>query len=159
MSREAIIQNLKDTMHETLRFYDMPAPLMKKSYGAGKWTLRQLLVHLSDAETVLLDRLRRLASEKKPVLMAFDENDWAKGLFYKQRDLNLARQQFETARRNIIELARALPRRIDKNVGTHSQAGTRTFGQILKMCASHNDHHLEQLRAIAAGKKWKPKKK
>jgi len=159
MGREAIIQSLQDTMHETLRFYDMPAPLMKNSYGAGKWTLRQLLVHLSDAETVLLDRLRRLASEKKPVLMAFDENDWAKGLFYKQRDLALSRQQFEIARRNIIELACALPKRIDKNAGTHSQAGTRTFGQILKMCAAHNAHHLEQLRAIAAGKKWKPKKK
>src|SRR5205823_7599552 len=88
-----------------------------------------ILVHLSDTETVLLDRLRRLAAEKKPILMAFDENDWAAALFYKRRDLSLAGEQFEVARRSIIELARSLPASFDKKTGMHSEAGKRVFGK------------------------------
>ena len=91
--------------------------------------------------------------------MAFDENLWAGALFYKKRDLNLARQQFEAARRSVIELARVLPLNFDKKTGTHSEAGTRTFGEVLGHVAEHNAHHLEQARAIAMGKRWKPKRR
>ena len=158
MAREKVIQELLDTLHETLKYFDADSKTLGTSYGTSKWTLRQILVHISDTETVLLDRLRRLAAEKKAMLMAFDENDWAAALLYKERDLNLARQQFEAARRNVIELARILPADVDTRTGTHSASGTRTFGQVIGHIAEHNAHHLEQVRAIAAGKQWKPKK-
>ncbi len=145
-------------MHETAQYFDASAKTLNKSYGPGKWTMRQILVHLADAESVLLDRLRRMAAEKNPVLMAFDENLWASALFYKKRDLDLARQQFEASRRTIIEMARMLPASFDNKTGTHSEAGKRVFGKVLGHVAEHNAHHLEQIRAIAAGKRWKPKK-
>jgi hypothetical protein len=158
MAREALVQTLVDTLCETLRFFELPAETLNKSYAPGKWNARELLIHISDAETVLLDRLRRLASEEKPILQAFDENRWVTGLLYARRDLALARQQFEAARRNVLELARTLNESVDTRSGTHSEAGTRTFQQILNTVVEHNAHHLEQLRAIAAGKTWAPKR-
>jgi uncharacterized damage-inducible protein DinB len=157
MAREAVVQTLVDTLCETLRFFELPAETLNKSYAPGKWNARELLIHISDCETVLLDRLRRLASEEKPVLQAFDENLWVKGLFYARRDLALARQQFEVARRNVLELARTLDASVDAKTGVHSEAGTRKFGDVLAHLAEHNAHHLEQVRAIAAGKTWTKK--
>jgi len=154
MPRDAIIQRLLDSMHDTLKFFDQPDFVLSRSYGPGKWTLREILVHLSDSETVMLDRLRRLVAEEKPTLAAFDENRWVSALFYTQRDLNLARQQFESARRNAIELARTLDDGADGKVGIHSEAGALSFAQVLGKVSAHNLHHLEQVHAIAENRTW-----
>ncbi len=65
-------------MLDTLALFDTPESKLTQSYAPGKWTARQLLVHISDAETVLLDRLRRIAAENKPALIAFDQDLWVK---------------------------------------------------------------------------------
>ena len=155
--RKVVVQELLDSLHATLPYFDQSPDALGRSYAPGKWTLRELLVHLSDAEAVLLDRLRRIASEKKPVLLAFDENDWAAKLHYKARDLNLAKQQYEVARRQVVELARTLDESVDHLVGTHSEAGPLTFAQILSKVAAHNTHHVEQMKAIAEGRTWQKK--
>lgn len=158
MAREAIIQELLSTLHETVALFDQREPVLSRAYAPGKWNLRQILIHLSDAETVLLDRLRRCASDTKPLLVAFDQDLWESNLNYAQRDLALARQQFEIARRNVLELARTLPESVDAKVGTHTEAGPLTFATILQKIARHNAGHLEQARAIVAGKQWTPVK-
>src|SRR5258708_4088447 len=107
-SRQKTISQLLDTMHGTMPFFDQPEAVLSKRYAPGKWTARELLVHLSDTEAVHLDRLRRLAAEDNPTLMAYDQDKWAAGLFYGKRDLNLAQQQYEAGRRAVIELARIL---------------------------------------------------
>ena len=155
MPRQTIITDLIDTLHETLRYYDLPKPALNRAYAPGKWSAREILVHISDTETVLLDRLRRLAAEETPLLMAFDQDRWADKLFYRRRDLNLAKAQFEAARRGTIELARTLDYSVDSKEGKHSESGTRTFGQILTQYASHNQHHLEQIKASVEGREWK----
>lgn len=155
--RKEIVHKLYDTLHATLPYFDQSPDVLNHSYAPGKWTLRELLVHISDTEAVLLDRLRRTASEKKPSFLAFDENDWAAKLHYKARDLNLAKQQYEVARRQIIELAKMLDESVDSMVGVHSEAGPQTFATNLAKVASHNAHHLEQAKAIAEGKTWQKK--
>ena len=156
--RDAIVQQLLDTLHGTLPYFDQPDAVLNRSYAPGKWTMREVLVHLSDTETVHLDRLRRLAAENNPALMAFDENLWTKALFYSSRDLQLAKQQFEVARRNVIELARKLDDAVDARKGTHSETGPKTFGQVMTGISGHTAHHLEQLKAIAENRTWTPKK-
>jgi succinate dehydrogenase flavin-adding protein (antitoxin of CptAB toxin-antitoxin module) len=156
-ARQEVIDSLLKTLHETLSCYDQPEDVLARSYAPGKWNLREILVHLSDCEAVYLDRLRRLVADLKPVLQGFDETRWAQVLNYKARDLNLAKLQFEAARRGIIELARTTDISIDQNIGTHTESGTRTFKQILNMNAGHCAHHLEQARAIVAGTTWQKK--
>jgi hypothetical protein len=158
-AREAALRNLTDAMYETLALFDAPAAALARSYAPGKWTLRELVLHLSDAETVLLDRLRRIAAEVEPPLASFDQDLWVKHLCPATRDLALARQQFEVARRNVIELGRLLPAKTDTRRGNHSEVGAISFAQVFAKVLNHNMHHLQQARAILAGKTWKPAKK
>lgn len=153
-SRQKIIDDLFASMQETLALFDGPRAAFGKSYAPGKWALRDLLIHISDAETVFLDRLRRLASEEKPLLVAYDQDRWEKALFYDRRDMHLVKMQFQAARRSIIELATSLDDSFDTKSGTHTEAGTVTFGQILKTVVSHNIHHLEQAKAAIEGRVW-----
>lgn len=144
MSRQSNIENLNASMQETLALFDAPSAALEKRYAPGKWSVREILVHLSDTETVLLERLRRIASEDQPVLLAFDQDRWAQNLLYEKRDLKLARNQYESARRCVIELAALLDTNVDLKTGQHSEAGPLTFAQILNKIHAHNTHHLAQ---------------
>jgi len=152
--RQKIIDDLFSTMQATLALFDGPRAAFGKSYAPGKWTVRDLLIHISDTETVLLDRLRRIASEEKPLLAAFDQDRWAKGLFYDRRDMHLVKMQFQAARRGVIELATILDDSFDARVGMHSEVGALTFGHLLKKVADHTAHHLEQAKAAIEGRVW-----
>lgn len=154
MSRDTDVKALFDALHQTLPYFDQPAAALNRSYAPDKWTMREVLVHISDTETVMLDRLRRLAAEDKAVLQSFDQDLWQTRLFYKSRDLNLVRQQYETARRSILELLRTLDTPCYARTGTHSAGGSRSFAEIVERAVWHNTHHLEQLRACAENRTW-----
>jgi hypothetical protein len=156
-TKDKVLSQLLDTMHRTLPYFDQPESALSKRYAPGKWTAREVLVHLADTEGVLLDRLRRLASEDNPTLMAFDQDKWQKQMFYSKRDLTVARMNYEASRRSIVELIRNLPESVNKRTGTHSEAGKLSFGLMLDRVTRHNAHHLEQIKAAVEGRPWKKK--
>jgi hypothetical protein len=154
-AKDNTVSQLLGTMHRTLPYFDLSEAPLGKRYAPGKWTAREVLVHLADTEGVLLDRLRRLASENNPTLMAFDQDKWQQRMFYSRRDLNVARMNYEASRRGIIELIRNLPESVKNRTGTHSEAGKISFGFMLDRVIRHNAHHLEQIKAAVEGRRWK----
>jgi hypothetical protein len=139
-----------------LQFRADPATT-ERSYAPGKWTLRQILLHLADCESVYIDRARRLIGDEHPLLWNFDENRWASHLFYEQRSLIIAAAQFAANRDALIELARLTPSASWRREGVHSERGLLTFEQLLDKTEKHTAHHLEQLDAIRAGTVWQPR--
>ena len=91
-----IIQLLNDTKSDTLVYFELPETLLQKTYAPGKWTVRQLLHHLADAETVLYDRIRRVISEPKTLVWAFDQDLWCKHLDYEHMPLPLSKNIFQS---------------------------------------------------------------
>ena len=69
-----IIEKLEATRDETLELFQLSDSELDRSYGPGKWTARFVLHHLADAETVLFDRIRRVLSEGRGVIWAFDQD-------------------------------------------------------------------------------------
>lgn len=150
----AVIADLERSRDATLPLFGADPAALARSYAPGKWTMRQVLVHLADAETVLFDRLRRLLADDKPLLWAYDENLWAERLDYHHRDLAVAARLFASTREAVLELARAVPADRQQRAGVHSEAGRKTFAEVLAIVPAHNLHHLEQVRACAAGATW-----
>ncbi|HSJ76820.1 MAG TPA: DinB family protein, partial [Gemmatimonadales bacterium] len=58
-----IIPALEATRDETVRYFSLAEPDLERSYAPGKWSVRYILHHLSDSETVLFYRIRRVLSE------------------------------------------------------------------------------------------------
>lgn len=73
-----IIEALTETKLQTEVFYDLTPSDLSKSYGAHKWTIQEILVHLADAESVLHERIKRIICEPKQVIWAFRQDDWSK---------------------------------------------------------------------------------
>src|SRR5271169_1136549 len=58
-----IIQRLEAARDRTLAYFDLNDDQLARSYAPGKWSVRFLLHHLADSETVLYDRIGRVISE------------------------------------------------------------------------------------------------
>jgi DinB family protein len=146
-----IVTRLEAARNQTLRFFDLSDEQLDRNYGSGKWSVRFILHHLADAETVLFDRIRRVLSEPRQVLWAFDQDAWATGLDYSRLPLDLSRRIYDAVRVGIIYQAR-LHYDIDGHREfVHSETGVRTLKAEFDKVASHNEHHLEQIELALKG--------
>jgi hypothetical protein len=141
-----LIRELEVTRDETLGYCSLDEGDLLRAYAPGKWSVRFVLQHIFDSETVLLERIGRVLSEPRPVLWVFDPDAWAKGLDYSHRPLQLSRQMYEAARNSIIYYAGRYYEEKGHLEWVHSMTGVRTLKDEFDKVAAHNEHHLTQIR-------------
>jgi DinB family protein len=141
-----LIRRLETTRDETLRYFSLAQRDLMRTYAPGKWSVRFILLHLSDSETVLFDRIRRVLSEPRQVLWVYDQDAWAKGLDYSQVPLDVSRRVYESVRSAIIYYAGTYYEPKGHLEFVHSATGVRTLKDEFDKVASHNEHHLGQIR-------------
>ncbi len=140
-----LIDNLTKTKLRTETFYNLSANDLQKSYAAGKWNIRKILVHLADAESVLHERLKRIISEPDKVVWAFDQDAWCEKLNYASFPLDVSKAIFSANRQSIIYLADRYYRELGHIEFVHSEAGIRTLKQEFDKVIDHNAAHLRQI--------------
>ena len=142
-----LITQLEATRNETLRYFELSDTYLDRTYPAGKWSVRFLLHHLSDSETVFYDRICRVLSEPRQVLWVYDESAWAQGLDYGRKPLQLARPVYESLRQSIIYFAGLYYESKGHLEFVHSATGVRMLKDEMEKVASHNEHHLAHIRS------------
>jgi|SRR5262245_3209730 len=121
-------------------------------YAPEKWSVKQVLGHVADAERVFAYRALRFARADQTSLPGFDENDYvAHARFDDQRLAELV-EQLDAVRRGTLALFRGLEdgawaRRGDANGSPFS---VRALAFII---AGHGYHHMSviQQRYLGAG--------
>lgn len=147
-----VVRQLEATRDETVRYFGLGEDDLARTYAAGKWSVRYLLQHLTDTETVLYDRIRRVLSEPRQVLWFYDQDAWAKALSYQHRPLEMSRRIYESVRAAMIYYAALHYERDGHLEFVHSMTGLRTLKDEFDKTAAHNEHHLRQIRtALALG--------
>jgi uncharacterized damage-inducible protein DinB len=109
----------------------------------GKWSMQQLVVHVTDADLVMTDRMKRVIAEDEPALLAFDEEKWLARLQYSHQRAEEAAGLFEINRIVFTRVLRHLPDEAFSRVGIHSQRGRQTLADILTFSTTHLEHHLK----------------
>ena len=127
-----------------------------RSHAPGKWTVRQMLIHIADVETAFLDRLRRVLAQDKALVLALDPDRWVARLAGPERNLATAGRLYSATRDTIIDLARDLTETDLARTCVHSERGLLTTRQILELCVWHNARHLDQIEAARDGRVWTP---
>jgi hypothetical protein len=145
-----LVEQLQQTRDETLKYFALPADDLARTYAPGKWSIRYLLLHLADSETVLFDRIRRVLSEPRQVLWVYDQEAWARGLDYSRVPLDISRRVYESVREAIIYYAGEYYEQKGHLEFVHSVTGVRTLKDEFDKVAAHNEHHLAQIRKALA---------
>ncbi|HEX6164302.1 MAG TPA: DinB family protein, partial [Vicinamibacterales bacterium] len=146
-----LIDDLEATRAETLKYFALGESDLARTYGPGKWSIRFLLHHLADSETVLNDRIRRVISEPRQVLWVYDQEAWSKGLDYATMPLPISRAIYDSVRTGIVHLARMHYENSGHLEFVHSVTGVRTLKDEFDKVAAHNAQHLDQIRRALAG--------
>lgn len=116
----------------------------------GKWSIRQIVAHLADAEIVATMRLRQILAEENPKLEAWDQDAWVKNLDYARRKPSQSLETFRRIRGENHELLKDVPESAFERAGMHSERGRITLRNLLQMTAEHAESHAAQLRARRA---------
>jgi DinB family protein len=118
----------------------------ERSYAPGKWSARQVIVHLAQTELALTTRVRFAASRDGYVAQGFTQDDWlplddhadartALAAYIALRKLNVL--MF----RNLTPAQRTRPFR-------HPDYGELTPDWVAAQMAGHDIHHLKQLQML-----------
>jgi hypothetical protein len=114
----------------------------------GKWSVRQLIAHLADAELVGAHRFRQVIAEENPTIMAFDQEAWTRNLDYARRKPKQSLETFRRLRAENYELLKELPESTFERTGNHSENGRMTLRQMLEGYAHHAESHARQLQEL-----------
>jgi uncharacterized damage-inducible protein DinB len=119
----------------------------ERTYAPGKWTARQILIHLAQAELALGTRARMALSTPNYAAQNFDQDQWiAKEQKLSGKDALDAFLALVTMNREFFGALSAADR---ATTLSHPEYGTLTVDWILNQLAGHQIHHLGQLEQIA----------
>ncbi len=112
----------------------------------GKWSAREIVHHLADSETTAAVRLRLLVAADRPHIVGFDQDEFARRLYY-DRPIDASLDAFRSARRATAEILERMTEAEWAREGTHSEVGRFTVDTWLEIYAAHAHAHAEQIRA------------
>ena len=118
----------------------------EKCYAPGKWSARQVLIHLAQSELALGSRARLALSTPNYVAQPFDQDSWI------DRDAGLSGSEAARTFVTIAQMNVGFFERLsnaDRDVPfSHPEYGDLTVDWILHQMAGHQIHHLKQLETI-----------
>jgi uncharacterized damage-inducible protein DinB len=110
---------------------------------AGRWSTLQVVAHIADFEPILAERMKRIISHERPLLMVADENLFVNELAYEDRDVNEELAVIDSTRQQMARILRKLPPEKAAKAGVHSQKGLVSLEAVLTSAVNHIPHHLK----------------
>lgn len=113
-------------------------------YAPDKWSVKELLGHLSDVERIFCYRALRFARKDPTALPGFDENDYAPAMEADGRKLADLLEEWLDVRRATISFLRGLPAEAwgRRGIANGKEISVRALAYAI---AGHARHHLEVL--------------
>ncbi len=122
----------------------------RKPEAPGKWSILQVLDHLTDQEAVSAYRLRSVIAEDEPTLRGYDQDRWAARLRYGNAPAGQVLSELAALRARNLRLYGALDDREFERVGLHSERGRESARRLCELTAAHDLVHRRQIARIRA---------
>ena len=116
----------------------------------GEWSAHEVICHCADSETNAYARIRYLVAEPEPLVLDYNEAQWAVTFDYHAHPLDLALATVDAVRANTVTLLRRLPDTAWTRVGHHTGSGRYGAEDWLRIYAAHLEDHAAQIDANVA---------
>jgi len=118
----------------------------EKSYAPGKWSARQVLIHMAQMELGLTGRVRFALGEDGYIAQPIDQDAWLAADDH--ADGPTALEAYLALRRLNLALFKGLSPAQRKRTFRHPEYGDLTAMWVAEQLAGHDIHHLKQLQQI-----------
>jgi hypothetical protein len=141
-----LVAMLREQAMETVALLrTVPREREDYAYAPGKWTIKEVVGHLIDAERVFAYRALTFARAPGTALPGFDENAWVPAGNFGVRTLADLLDEFQVVRASTVQLASHIDEETLKNRGTANGAEV-SVRALLYIAAGHERHHVALFR-------------
>ena len=136
-----LLDMLRRQLSNFPKFIDsIPDEKLLYSYGADKWTVAQVLVHVIDSERVFQHRALRFSRGDYTALPGFDQDVYAEHSMADRRSKESLMEEYKIVRKSSIALFADLDRTKLDNVGRASDMPWSVAALGFVICG-HQKHH------------------
>lgn len=137
-----ILEGLKESSYQF--FKSLPAGKGDFAYDEGKWTIKEVLGHMIDAERTFAYRVLCFSREET-ILPGFDQEVYMLKATFNSRPVEDLAEEFKAVRQANLYLFRSLTneQETQKGIASGNPVSVRA---LLYMIAGHELHHLNILK-------------
>lgn len=142
--------DLLDALRHAAKVVQQTVPYIPEDKGAfryaeEKWTIKEVLNHMMDAERVFAYRALRFSRNDQTPLHAFEEKDYAPEANAHSRNIQQFAREMKRLRETTIDLFLSFTPEMLEREGTASEKrlSVKNLGYII---AGHDIHHITILR-------------
>jgi uncharacterized damage-inducible protein DinB len=136
-----LVEELEISVHRLIRFIqEIPMDKFDYRYAEGKWTIKDILLHLIDAERIFSYRALRFARNDKAPLASFDENEYVIEANAGKRSIQDLLTELAMVRQATLSLFKNFTEEELFRIGTASgkTMSVRALGMVI---IGHQNHH------------------
>ncbi len=112
----------------------------------NRWSIHEIVVHLTDSEANCYVRCRRFVAEPGTSVMAYDQDKWAEKLNYHAQNLEDALTLFGLLRKSNAAVLKSASREAwETHTIEHPEAGTMSMDRFLEIYERHTLGHIRQM--------------
>ncbi|NJN45136.1 MAG: DinB family protein [Anaerolineae bacterium] len=141
-----ILKHLQENLEATKTFIrTFPAEKLTTPCAPGEWTIKEILVHVSDTERIFAYRALRIARQDPTELPGFDQNAYVPASGANARDIEAILDEYTAVRMATITLLESFSEDRYSCLGTASEnpLSVRAAAYII---AGHELHHMNSIR-------------
>jgi uncharacterized damage-inducible protein DinB len=141
-----LLIHLEDIFSET---EELVGPLseekMNYRYAPGKWTIKDMLVHMSDTERIYVYRALRFSRGDKTELPGFNESLFAEHAGANEREKEDIMREYSLVRESSIAFVESLSDDALNRIGSANEYPV-SVRLLVNLIYGHQKHHLNILR-------------
>lgn len=107
------------------------------------WSIKQIVVHLADTDSISIYRMKRIISEENPQWDLYDENALVSALDYQSQNATDVAETFALNRRVFTQVLRGLSDEAFERTAQHAEVGALSLANFLRIYVHHVRHHLD----------------
>jgi uncharacterized damage-inducible protein DinB len=141
-----VLNHLDENFRLTKDFIlSFPQDKLLYRYAPGKWTIKEILVHIIDDERIYTYRALRFGRNDKTELPGFEQDDFAHYSNANERELKNIFEEYEAVRKATITLFNGLDEKTLTMEGT-ADGNKATVRALAYHIAGHELHHISFIR-------------
>ena len=136
-----LTEELEISVHRLIKFVqNIPMDKFDYRYAEGKWTIKDIIQHIIDAERIFAYRALRFARNDKTALPGFDENEYVDEVQSDKRSLQDLLTELAIVRQATLALFKSFSNNelLRTGIASNNPVSVRALGFTI---IGHQNHH------------------
>jgi len=136
-----LVEELEISLHRFIKFVqEIPMDKFDYRYAEGKWTIKDIIQHLIDAERIFAYRALRFARNDKTDLPGFEENDYVDTANANDRTIMSLLTELSAVRHSNLLLFKTFTEEqlLRQGTANNNPISVRALGFVI---IGHQNHH------------------